>query len=410
MRHVALLTLGGLALGAAGWAFLPSAGEAQPHNQFVSGRDAQGALRRAELDLRSARDRAEVLEGEAQRAGFAADRATREAAALAARIQQAEAGITAAEARLALIQEQQAVLDLRLAERRGPLMRLTAALQRLARRPLALSALRSGSLTEAVYLRALLATTLPEVERRTRSLRAELADSRRLAGEAGQALLDLEQTEAQLTGRRQQLATFAANQRLASQEAANAARREGERAFALAEETRSLDELVGELDRAGRLRAQLAALPGPILRPPRPGASQVMAGGMPSPAVAAAGPIRGYALPVAGQAVTGFGAAGEAGLREQGITFAPRPAAAVVAPAPGRVAFAGPYRGFGRIVIIEHADGWSSVITGLARTDATVGQDLVGGTLLGYAPTRDPRITLELRRDGTPVNPLEFVE
>jgi len=411
MRRAALIVCGGLALALlAGRAIEAAPAEAQSPARLAASGDAHSALRRAERDMRSARMRADALAREAERADLAATRAAREGAALAARIQLAEAAITAAEARLALIQNQQAALDLRLAERREPLMRLTAALQRLARRPLALSALRSGSLAEAVYARALLATTLPEVERRTRSLRAELADSRRLAGKAGQALADLEATEAQLSARRRQLSAFAANRRLASQEAANAARREGERVFALAEETRSLDELVGELDRAGRLRARLAALSGPILRPPRPGASQVMTLERPRPAATGAGPIRSYRLPVAGRAVAGFGATGAGGVREQGITFAPRSGAAVVAPAPGRVAFAGPYRGFGRIVIIEHEDGWSSVVTGLALTDATVGQELVSGTLLGYAPTRAPRITLELRRDGTPVNPLEFVE
>ncbi|MGC1270988.1 MAG: peptidoglycan DD-metalloendopeptidase family protein, partial [Croceibacterium sp.] len=80
-----------------------------------------------------------------------------------------------------------------------------------------------------------------------------------------------------------------------------------------------------------------------------------------------------------------------------------------VAPAPGRVAFAGPYRGYGRIVILEHAGGWTSLVTGLARTDVQVGDQLVGGAPLGIAGRSSPVVTLELRRLGEPVDPLPFV-
>lgn len=311
---------------------------------------------------------------------------------------------------MALIQDQQATLDLRLAERREPLMHLTAALQRMARRPLALSALRSGSLEETVYLRAMLATMLPEVERRTRSLRGELAQSRRLAAEAGATLTELEKTETVLDERRRELSKMETSQRLASRDAANAARRETERAFALAEQTRSLDELVGEFDRAGRLRRELALLPGPIMRPPRPDASQVMSTGTPDLGRGDERAIAGYRLPVAGRTVSGFGARSSGGQRTQGIVLAPRARAAVVSPAKGRVAFAGPYRGYGNIVIIEHANGWTSLVTGLGKCELNVGDELLAGTPLGFAAASNPRITLELRRAGTPVNPLAFVD
>jgi septal ring factor EnvC (AmiA/AmiB activator) len=73
------------------------------------------------------------------------------------------------------------------------------------------------------------------------------------------------------------------------------------------------------------------------------------------------------------------------------------------------VVFAAPYRGYGRIVIIEHSAGWTSLVTGLARTDVAVGDRVVAGSPLGIAPQADPEITLELRRAGAPVNPLRFL-
>jgi septal ring factor EnvC (AmiA/AmiB activator) len=112
---------------------------------------------------------------------------------------------------------------------------------------------------------------------------------------------------------------------------------------------------------------------------------------------------------VTGQILAGFGSFTDNGVPSQGITIAPRGGAQIVAPAGGRVAFAGPYRGFGRIVIIEHAAGWTSLITGLARTDVAVGEQLVAGAPLGIAGPSRPKVTLELRRGGTPVNPLDFV-
>jgi murein hydrolase activator len=71
------------------------------------------------------------------------------------------------------------------------------------------------------------------------------------------------------------------------------------------------------------------------------------------------------------------------------------------------VGFAGPYRGYGRIVIIEHAGGWTSLVTGLARSDVAVGDELVGGAPIGVAGPGRPAVTLELRSGGEPVNPLE---
>ena len=81
-----------------------------------------------------------------------------------------------------------------------------------------------------------------------------------------------------------------------------------------------------------------------------------------------------------------------------------------VAPAPGRVVFAWPYRGYGSIVIIEHSGGWTSLITGLAQLDARVGDQLVLGSPLGITGAGRPVITLELRRNGEPVNPLEYIK
>lgn len=382
---------------------------AQGEAGFGTPEETRLALQRARNESLSAERRAEVLEREARAATEAAEKTAREAAALAARIQQAEAGVDAAEARIALVSGQRRELDLRLAQRREPLIRLTASLQKMARRPLALSALRPGSLRETVYLRAILETTIPQVRRRTAALRAEIERGKELEAEARQALAMLRSRETDLAARRKSLSALETRQRLASRRASGNAAREAERALALAEEARDLDDLVRRLDQVGTLRAELAALAGPVMRPPRPEQSEVVAVASPSPSPAASRPAGGFQLPVSGRTIAGFGALDEGGTASAGLSLSPRDGAQIVAPSGGRVAFAGAYRGYGRIVIIEHPGGWTSLVTGLARIDVEVGDLLLGGSPLGVAGFGGAVVTLELRRNGEPVNPLDYV-
>lgn len=382
---------------------------AQIANAIDSPEQTRAALNRAQNEAREAAARGQRLEAEARAATEAADKTAREAAALAARIQQAEAGIEAAEARIGLIDEQRQALARRLAARRGPLVRLTGALQKLARRPLALSALRPGSVRETVYLRAMLESAIPQVRQRTAALRAEIERSRALEQEAQQALAVLRTTEGELGNRRKQLAALETRQRLQSRQTSGEADREIERALALAEEARDLDSLVDQLDAAGSLRSELAALSGPVLRPGQPGQSRNLTD-EPLPVPTATRPATAFQLPVTGRTVAGFGESREGGVRTNGIALSPRAGAQVIAPAEGRVAFAGPYRGYERIVIIEHEGGWTSLVTGLARTDVTVGSDLVAGAPLGVVGGDEPEVNFELRRNGTPVNPLEYLD
>lgn len=386
---------------------------AQQSSTFTSVDETQSALDRALAEAAAAQERGQRLETEARAATEEAEKTAREAAALAARIQQTEAEISAADARIALIDDQRAQLGQRLAERREPLVRLTAALQKLARRPLILSALRPGSLRETVYLRAMLEATIPQVQSRTAALRAEIDRGRQLEQEARQALATLRTGEQELAQRRTNLASLETQQRLVSRSASGDANREIERALALAEEARDLDSLVDQLNAAGSLRQELAALPGPLMRPERPEASEVsaavvVAASTPTSAPTTTAPAQ-FQLPVDGRTIAGFGAPGEGGVINTGISLSPRPGAQVVAPAAGRVVFAGPYRGYDRIVILEHSGGWTSLVTGLARSDVTVGDEVIGGGPLGVAGGNRPIVSLELRQAGTPVNPVGYL-
>ena len=392
---LALLALGGVG---------PAIAQAVPG--YDDADETRRAMAEAQAEGASARVRAEVLEAGAARATEAATRTAQEAAAVAARIQQAEAGRAANEARIRLIDRQRANLRARLAQRQRPVMQLTAALQRLSRRPAVLSLLRPGSVRDTMYMRALLETMLPDVERRTAALRAEIARGRSLQQEARRASAALRASEQELGMRRQALAALETRQRLASREASGVADREAERALALAEQARDLGGLVRQLDAAGLVRVSLARLPGPLVRPARPEDSQVTA--VTAQPELARGLGR-YQLPLAGRLVAGFGDLQPGLPRSRGISIAARAGAQVVAPAAGRVAFAGPYRGYGNIVIIEHPGGWTTLVTGLGQLDAQIGQRLVAGSPLGVAGPGKPLVGLELRRNGEPVNPLDLI-
>lgn len=389
-------------------------GWAQREITLLEPEEAQAELTRATRESQRAEARADRFAKEAEAASEAADKTAREAAAMAAQIQASEARITAARARFSLLQNDRVKLAKRLSDRREPLVRLTGALQTTARRPLALSALQPGSLKDLVYVRAVLASAVPEIRKRTVALRAELEEGQRLERRAARAVENLRASEQELQSRRTRLAELEAQQRLSSTEARSNAVRESERALALAEEARDLDGLVDTLGEAAKLRAELAALPGPIARPSDLSASnlsQRVAEVDPTPTSTQSASTRppGFQLPVQGRTLAGFGELRDSGLRSKGLTLSPAPSAQVVAPSAGRIAFSGPYRGFGRIVIIEHPGGWTSLVTGLERTQVEVGDEIIGGAPLGVAGGGDEPITLELRRDGEPVNPLNYL-
>ena len=412
--HAIIFTAFGaiLAFAAFGWSSLIVAqpGANIGDNALINSARSRAELERAQRSASDAAQRAEALTQEAGAAGEAIERTRREAAALAARIQQAEAGISAGEARLALVAEERRGLDARLAEKEQPLVRLSAALQTMSRRPLSISALQPGSLKETVYLRAVFASTLPQIRERTEDLRSELAHRLALEEDARLALELLRHSESTLAVRRRELTALEGRQDIALRQARIVAARERERALSLAEEARDLDALIGELDRAAGLREELAALEGPIMRPEQGGARRQGSPATPTRQEAQNGDGPGpFQLPVHGRTVTGFGEAGAGGIRTSGLTLAPRPGAQIIAPGKGRVAFAGPYRGFGRIVILEHGGGWTSIVTGLAQSDVEVGDRLVAGSPIGKAGPNDPAITFELRRDGMPVNPLQHL-
>lgn len=346
--------------------------------------------------------RSALLEKQALAASSEADRLKKRSAALAARIQSAEADISAGEARVALVTRRLSAQRARLAQQQQPLLELAASLQQLSRQPPVSVLAQPGSLTDMVHARAVIDAAMPVIERRTAGVRRELASLDTTRRQQAVALKALSSSKAQLAHRRDALTRLENEGRLRSRELMSSAQLEADRALGLGEKARDIVDLMDSLEADGAVRAELAQLAGPLPRPRNPESNIASAV---APAAAEAELTQGaYRLPVVGRIVAGLGEVNESGVRSRGVTIAARPGGQVVAPAPGRVGFAGDYRGYGKIVIIDHGGGWVSLLTGMIALSVGVGDTLDAGAPIGRAGSDDSRITVELRRAGRPVD------
>ncbi|TPG10382.1 murein hydrolase activator EnvC family protein [Sphingomonas oligophenolica] len=361
--------------------------------QLPSLADQQAKLVAAKRDAAGAAARARELDKLAAAERTAAERAQAEEDALTARVAASAADLATAEARSAIVTGLLADRQAELGAAQAPAARLLAALESLARRPAIAVIAQPGSVDDLVHVRAVLGSALPKIRAETASVRTQVAATRRLQRNAALAATALRQGRATLESNRVALARLEADHRRKSQALGRNAIGESDRALALGEQARDLVDRMAETGNAQATAATLVALPGPDPRPLAPDATP--------PA-----PLRGvYRLPVAGRLVTGLGEISEAGVRSRGLTFAVAPGAPVVAPAAGTVRFARHFRDYGTIVILDHGDGWTTLVTGLSETVVTRGAHVAMGDPIGLAARRDePRVTVELRRRGEPVD------
>jgi septal ring factor EnvC (AmiA/AmiB activator) len=121
---------------------------------------------------------------------------------------------------------------------------------------------------------------------------------------------------------------------------------------------------------------------------------------------------------VSGQTARDFGVADGYGGTTRGISVTTRPRAAVVSPADGWVAFAGPFRSFGRLLIINAGGGYYLLLAGMDQINVEVGQFVLAGEPVatmgetslvspaaGAIETKDPVLYIEFRKDGSSVDP-----
>ncbi|WP_265587081.1 murein hydrolase activator EnvC family protein [Sphingomicrobium arenosum] len=349
---------------------------------------AQAQLDRVRAEAREAEARAAALSSQA---GDAKDKA----AELVRRRQLIAARIEAAEARLAAARLEQANLDTaardlraRLAEEQAPAAGLLAGLATLSRRPPVLTLADARSIDELITTQALVEAVVPVIEARTLSLRAAHAELSALARAQAERRAAIAAEQQQLAQQEQALAALEAESLAAAQALGVAASRADARAIAAREQTAELaDAATREAFGAEIAEALSTYAPAP---PPPSG----LARPAPKP------PFR-YVLPASGRVTAGVGSLTPDGVRARGLSIALRRGATVRVPADGELLFVGPFRSRDGIIVIDHGDGWLSLIANVA-TDREVGDRVRRGTRLGRS--LGP-IEVELWNGRAPVSP-----
>ena len=290
------------------------------------------------------------------------------------------------------------------------------ALQRLAVRPPQALLVTPNDPNDVVRSGLLLRTAIPRMDGRAATIRAELAELAQLQEDIKARRNELAGAGSQLNAERRRMADLADQKAGLLQETRGALDDTTKRVDQLVRNATDLADLLAKLNERGRaLRALDKAHPRPkptlALAEPR----------RPPPAPVAATSIsqaRGNLIvPASGRIMLRFGERNEFGSTAKGITFVTRPGAQVVAPYDGLIVFADRFRQYGLILIIEHGEGYHSLLAGLARVDATVGQWVLGGEPVGVtmgAPDQikqetSSKLYVELRRQGQPINPLPWL-
>ena len=344
-----------------------------------------------DVQLQQARNDAAAAIAEQQRletaAAQARDDVTRlraEQLAAAQAIEAAEARITAADAQALLIQARLAEQRQHLAAQQAPVSALLGGLYLAARRPPLLLIANSGSAEDLVKLRVLVSATAPAIRARTAALSTELRRQGQLETQALAARRQTAETRNDLQKKREALAALGQQAIELARERGSQALSAGDVAIASQERFAGVQQGAASEGASRTLAADLAALgPAPI-----------------SGGTAAPPPPFPYELPADAPVTGGMGAVSPNGVRSRGLTLATRKGAALVAPAGGTILFSGPFRDYDGVVIIDHGDGWKSVLVN-AGTKLRKGARVNAGDALGTA--LGP-VEIQLLRGGQPVS------
>ena len=332
----------------------------------------------------------------------------------AAKLREVESKVADTDTRLTPLDAQESTIRTSLAGRRGVIGEVLAALQRIGRRPPpALIASPAGALP-AVRTASVLGAVLPEMRDQVAALAADLSSLLAVRKKIDDERDTLKQQLASLGGERTRMTALVDERQKQEAEREKALMAERTRATDLAKQAGTLKDLIAKLEqgldpatRAAREAARGEQRPLSTLQDP----------GRMAPSVAFAS-LRGRVpIPVNGVKLKVFGDSDGTGGTEKGASIATRAGAQVTAPADGWVVYAGPFRSYGQLLILNVGGGYHVLLAGMDRISVDLGQFVLTGepvAVMGNGSqiaailatgSSQPVLYDELRKDGTPVDP-----
>ncbi len=328
--------------------------------------------------------------------------------ATSAKVQPLEAGIASLETQIdqldAQTRQREAELEQRMASMAGTL----AALQRMALRPPASLLVSPSNANDIVRTGLLMRSAVPLIEAEAASLRTEMDEIAALHSDLRDRRQRSSTARAELAREIERLAVLARDKEALL---SGLTAQQGEVQARIAEQASRATDLETLL---AELRRQAAALAANRSADLAAGPADARIFELLRPASSAEGEM---AAPTQGRIVHRFGDQKEYGGTHRGTTFAVPPGGRIIAPWDGKVVFAGPFQNFGLILIIDHGEGYHSLLAGFADVSAVVGQWVLTGEPIGSAPgsnetgrdNSEPTLYVELREQGAPVNPLPWL-
>jgi murein hydrolase activator len=337
----------------------------------------------------------------------------------AARVRGVEANIDATRARLEPLDEQEKLFRKSLADRRGAIAEILAALQRVGRRPPPALLVRPEDALQAVRTAITLGAVVPEMRAQADALAGDLAElvrvRKKITSESDRLSGDLD-----LLGHEQLRLTLLIDERQKKEAAAEQALgTERQNAADLGHQVGSIKDLITKLEAAldPATRAARDAARGIAADATQPQLAALGDPGRLSPAVAFADMRGRLRLPVNGVSIREFGGSDGVGGTQKGLSIAARPGAEITAPCDGWVVYAGPFRSYGQLLILNAGGGYHVLLAGMDRISVDLGQFVLTGepvavmgaaTQATAAPStgaKEPVLYVEFRKDGAPIDP-----
>jgi murein hydrolase activator len=339
----------------------------------------------------------------------------------ASRLRTVEGRVAETETRIKPLDDSERGIRQSLDGRRAAIAEVLASLQRIGRNPPPAMMVRPEDALASIRTAILLGAVLPDMRIQAESLAADLSDLVRIRRDIADEKERLQRDQAALTEERQRITMLVEERQKKLVETEKAIGTERQKASSLARDAGTLQELIGRAEqgldakiRSERVNARaaeekslnsrvdLAALKDP---------------GRLAPAVSFVSARGNLPLPVNGVRIREFGAPDSLGSTEKGLTIATRAGAQVTAPCDGWVVYAGSFRNYGQVLILNAGGGYHVVLAGMERTSVDVGQFVLTGepvAIMGSGSqvaatlasgSSQPVLYVEFRKDGTPVDP-----